>query len=87
MSEKSVVGIVEVVKEYYDDPTDETKRFVVVDVKAIKKLKNSVSLNEIKLNKKLRNIALIKQSRLSVMPITNLEWNEIINLSLKKNGK
>ena len=87
VSEKSVVGIVEVVKEYYDDPTDETKRFVVVDVKAIKKLKNSVSLNEIKLNKKLRNIALIKQSRLSVMPITNLEWNEIINLSLKKNGK
>ena len=87
VSEKSVVGIVKVVKEYYDDPTDVTKRFVVVDVKAIKKLKNSVSLNEIKLNKKLKNIALIKQSRLSVMPITNLEWNEIINLSLKKNGK
>ena len=83
--EKSVVGIVKVVKEYYNDPTDETKRFVVVDVKAIKKLKNSVSLNAIKLNKKLKNIALIKQSRLSVMPITNLEWNEIINLSLKKN--
>ena len=87
VSEKSVVGIVKVVKEYYDDPTDVTKRFVVVDVKAIKKLKNSVSLNEIKLNKKLKNIALIKQSRLSVMPITNLEWNEIINLSLKKIGK
>ena len=87
VSEKSVVGIVKVVKEYYDDPTDVTKRFVVVDVQAIKKLKNSVSLNEIKLNKKLRNIALIKQSRLSVMPITNLEWNEIINLSLKINGK
>ena len=87
VSEKSVVGIVKVVKEYYDDPTDVTKRFVVVDVQAIKKLKNSVSLNEIKLNKRLKNIALIKQSRLSVMPITNLEWNEIINLSLKKNGK
>ena len=83
VSEKSVVGIVKVVKEYYNDPTDETKRFVVVDVKAIKKLKNSVSLNEIKLNKKLKNIALVKQSRLSVMPITNIEWNEIINLSLK----
>ena len=87
VSEKSVVGIVKVIKEYYNDPTDETKRFVVVDVKAIKKLKNSVSLNEIKLNKKLKNIALVKQSRLSVMPITNIEWNEIINLSLKKNGK
>ena len=83
VSEKSVVGIVKVVKEYYLDPTDETKRFVVVDVKAIKKLKKSVSLNEIKLNKKLKNIALVKQSRLSVMPITNIEWNEIINLSLK----
>ena len=83
VSEKSVVGIVKVVKEYYNDPTDETKRFVVVDVKAIKKLKKSVSLNEIKLNKKLKNIALVKQSRLSVMPITNIEWNEIINLSLK----
>ena len=87
VSEKSVVGIVKVVKEYYNDPTDETERFVVVDVKAVRKLKNSVSLNEIKLNKKLKNIALIKQSRLSVMPITNLEWNEIINLSLKINGK
>ncbi len=86
VSEKSVVGIVKVVKEYYNDPTDETERFVVVDVKAVRKLKNSVSLNEIKLNKKLKNIALIKQSRLSVMPITNLEWNEIINLSLKING-
>ena len=87
VSEKSVVGIVKVVKEYYNDPTDETKRFVVVDVKAIKKLKKSVSLNEIKLNKKLKNIALVKQSRLSVMPITNIEWNEIINLSLKKSGR
>ena len=87
VSEKSVVGIVKVVKEYYSDPTDETKKFVVVDVKAIKKFKNPVSLNEIKLNKKLKNIALVKQSRLSVMPITNLEWNVIINLSLKKNGK
>ena len=87
VSEKSVVGIVKVVKEYYNDPTDETERFVVVDVKAVRKLKNSVSLNEIKLNKKLKNIALVKQSRLSVMPITNLEWNEIINLSLKINGK
>jgi len=87
VSEKSVVGIVKVVKEYYNDPTDQTKRFVVVDVKAIKKLKKSVSLNEIKLNKKLKNIALVKQSRLSVMPITNIEWNEIINLSLKKSGR
>ena len=88
VSEKSVVGIVKVVKEYYNDPTDETKRFVVVDVKAIKKLKKSVSLNEIKLNKKLKNIALVKQSRLSVMQIDFKSWKIINKMgNIKKNLK
>ncbi len=81
VTEKSVVGIVKVVKEHYPDPTDKTGRFVVVDVKAINKLKNPVSLNRIKESKKLKNIALIKQSRLSVMPIKKIEWEEIIKLS------
>ena len=81
VTERSVVGIAKVVKEHYPDPTDKTGRFVVVDVKAIKKLKNPVSLAQIKENKKLKNIALIKQSRLSVMPIKNIEWKEIIKLS------
>ena len=81
VTEKSVVGIVKVVKEHYPDPTDKTERFVVVDVKAIKKLKKPVSLEKIKLNDKLKNIALIKQSRLSVMPIKEVEWNEIIKMS------
>ena len=81
VTEKSVVGIVKVVKEHYPDPTDKTGRFVVVDVKAINKLKNPVSLNHIKESKKLKNIALIKQSRLSVMPIKKIEWEEIIKLS------
>tara|TARA_B100000963_G_scaffold269140_1_gene237283 strand:+ start:4108 stop:4515 length:408 start_codon:yes stop_codon:yes gene_type:complete len=81
VTEKSVVGIVRVVKEHYPDPTDKTKRFVVVDIKAIKKLEKPVSLEQIKLNHKLRNIALVKQSRLSVMPITEVEWNEIIKMS------
>ena len=81
VTEKSVVGIVKVVKEHYPDPTDKTERFVVVDVKAIKKLKKPVSLEKIKLNSKLKNIALIKQSRLSVMPIKEVEWNEIIKMS------
>ena len=81
VTEKSVVGIVKVVKEHYPDPTDKTERFVVVDVKAIKKLKKPVSLEKIKLNNKLKNIALIKQSRLSVMPIKEVEWNEIIKMS------
>ena len=81
VTERSIVGIVKVVKEYYPDPTDKTGRFVVVDVKATKKLKNPVSLDQIKENSKLQGIALVKQSRLSVMPLTKNEWDEVINMS------
>ena len=81
VSEKSIIGIVKVVNEYYTDPTDETKRFVVVDVKATKKLKNPVSLDQIKENSKLQDIALVKQSRLSVMPLKKTEWDIIIKMS------
>ena len=83
VSEKQIIGIVEVVREYYPDPTDKTGRFVVTDVKAIKKLKKPVSLEKIKSTPKLVNIALIKQSRLSVMPITKNEWDIIIKISEK----
>ncbi len=81
VTERSIVGIVKVVKEYYPDPTDKTERFVVVDVKAIKKLKNPVSLDQIKENNKLKDIALVKQSRLSVMPLKKTEWEIIIKMS------
>ena len=81
VTERSIVGIVKVVKEYYPDPTDKTGRFVVVDVKAIKKLKNPVSLDQIKENNKLQDIALVKQSRLSVMPLKKTEWNIIVKMS------
>ena len=81
VTEKSIVGIVKVVKEYYSDPTDKTDRFVVVDVKATKKLKNPVSLDQIKENNKLKDIALVKQSRLSVMPLKKIEWDIIIKMS------
>ena len=81
VTERSIVGIVKVVKEYYPDPTDKTGRFVVVDVKATKKLKNPVSLDQIKENSKLQNIALVKQSRLSVMPLKKTEWEIIIKMS------
>ena len=81
VTERSIVGIVKVVKEYYPDPTDKTERFVVVDVKAEKKLKNPVSLDQIKNNNKLKNIALVKQSRLSVMPLKKTEWDIIIKMS------
>ena len=74
VNEKQIVGIVEVVKEHYPDPTDKTNKFVVVDIKTKKKLKNSVSLKQIKSQKKLSHLALIKQSRLSVMPIDEESW-------------
>ncbi len=81
VTERSIVGIVKVVKEYYPDPTDKTERFVAVDVKATTKLKNPVSLDQIKENNKLKNIALVKQSRLSVMPIKKTEWEILIKMS------
>ena len=81
VTERNIVGIVKVVKEYYPDPTDNTGRFVVVDVKATKKLKKPVSLDQIKENSKLQDIALIKQSRLSVMPLRKTEWDIIIKMS------
>ena len=81
VSEKSIVGIVEVVKEHYPDPTDSSSKFVAVDIKAIKKLKKPVSLEIIKNNIKLKNIALVKQSRLSVMPLKKTEWDEIVKMS------
>jgi len=83
VSEKQIIGIVEVVKEYYPDPTDASGKFCVTDVKAKKKLKRPVSLEEIKSIPKLSNIALIKQSRLSVMPLKKVEWDLIIKLSEK----
>ena len=83
VSEKSIIGIVEVVKEHYPDPTDKTGKFVVTDVKTKKRLKKAVSLEEIKSNPKLSNMALIKQSRLSVMPLTKIEWGTIIKISEK----
>jgi len=82
VTERSIVGIVKVVKEFYMDPTDETGKFVVVDVKAVKKLKKNISLEQIKKIKKLENIALLKQSRLSVMPLKKSEWDIILKLSL-----
>ena len=82
VSEKSIVGIVEIVKESYPDPTDSSGKFVVVDVKTKSKIKKAISLEIIKKTAGLENIPLLKQSRLSVMPISNKEWGIIIKLSL-----
>ena len=77
---KEVVGIVEVIKEYFIDPTDKDKKFVAVQVKFKKKLKKFVKLETIKQNNKLSQLPLIKQSRLSVMPIDSKSWKLICKL-------
>ena len=77
---KEIVGIVEVIKTAFIDPTDKEKRFVAVKVKYKNKLKAPVSLENIKKNKDLKDIALIKQSRLSVMPIDTKCWKIILKM-------
>ena len=77
VDERQIVGVVEVTKEYYPDDTDNTGKFVLVDVKTVKKLKKPVQLSEIKSNPKLSKLALVKQSRLSVMPIDSTSWKII----------
>ena len=78
---KEVVGIVEVIKEHYPDKTDQSGRFVAVTVKFISKLNRSISLKEIKKNKELGHLLLIKQSRLSVMPIDSKSWKILNKMS------
>ncbi len=78
---KEIVGIVEVIKEHYIDKTDKSGRFVAVTVKFKKKLSKPVTLEDIKKHKELGDLALIKQSRLSVMPIDYKSWKIINNMS------
>jgi len=78
---KEIVGIVEVIKEHYIDKTDKSRRFVAVTVKFKKKLDKTVTLEDIKKHKELGDLALIRQSRLSVMPIDYKSWKIINNMS------
>lgn len=80
----NIVGIAEVIKEHYQDPTTHDKNWVVVDLKPKKKLKNPVALSVIKSDEILRNMALVKQSRLSVCPVTKNEFDRVLELSEKK---
>ena len=77
---KEIVGIVEVIKTAFIDKTDKEKRFVAVQVRFVKKLKTPISLEKIKKNKKISHLPLIKQSRLSVMPIDYKSWKIICNM-------
>ena len=78
---KEIVGIVKVIKEFYLDKTDKNGRFVAVTVQFKNKLSKPVTLENIKKNKKLSHLALIKQSRLSVMPVDYKSWKIINNMS------
>jgi len=78
---KEIVGIVEVIKEAFIDPTDKTRKFVAVKIKFKKYLKKTITLENIKKNKELKHLALIKQSRLSVMPIDTKSWNILNKMS------
>jgi predicted RNA-binding protein with PUA-like domain len=71
---KAVVGLVEVIREYYPDHTDETAKFGMVDVKAVKALPKSVTLDAIKAEPRLKDMILVNNSRLSVQPVTDAEW-------------
>lgn len=72
--ERRIVGIVEVIAEYKPDPTDESGRFGLVDVKAVRDFPNPVTLAEIRTNPQLSEMVLVKNSRLSVQPVTDKEW-------------
>ena len=79
-----IVGIAKVAKESYQDPTTDDDRWVAVDIKAHKKLKNPVTLETIKKDKRLAGMALVRIGRLSVQPVTDKEWDTILELSGQK---
>jgi predicted RNA-binding protein with PUA-like domain len=81
VDEKSIVGVVEVCALYHPDPTDKTGRFGMVDVKPVMPVKRPVTLAEIKAEPRLQNLALVRQSRLSVVPVGAAEWKIICKMA------
>lgn len=79
-----IVGIAKVSKEYYQDPTTKEEAWVVVDLKPYKRLKKPVSLTQIKADKRLADMALVRIGRLSVQPVTEKEWKVIMELAGEK---
>ena len=84
VKEKQVVGIMEVVKEYYPDHTDASGRFGMVDVKPVKPMNAPVTLAQIKADPRFAKFALVRQSRLSVVPVSEAEWAAICELGQTK---
>ena len=81
VKEKRIVGIIKVIKEYHPDPTDISNKFGMVTVKAVKTLKKSVSLSDIKQNNSLSDFIMLKQNRLSVLPVTSTQWKIICDMA------
>ena len=81
MKENEIVGIAKVVKEFYQDPTTDDEAWVAVDIKAHKKLKTPVALKEVKKDKRLANMALVRISRLSAQPVSEDEWKIIMDMA------
>lgn len=81
VKEKRIVGIVRIVKEYYPDHTDPSGRFGMVDVEAVKPVNRPVTLAEIKAEPRLSDLALVRQSRLSVVPVTEEQWKLICKMA------
>ncbi|WP_316738207.1 EVE domain-containing protein [Pedobacter aquatilis] len=77
---KNVVGVAKVVKESYQDPTTDDKNWVVVDLSPVESLKNPVSLEQIKAEESLKDISLVRQGRLSVMPLKAEEFDKILEM-------
>ena len=78
---KEIVGIVEVIKLYYPDPTDETGKFGMVDIKAVRALRQPVTLEAVKAEPRLAKMALVAYSRLSVQPVTAEEWKIVLAMA------
>jgi predicted RNA-binding protein with PUA-like domain len=79
-----IVGIAKVAKEAYHDPTTEDERWECVDIKAFRRLKHPVSLDQVKEDKRLKEMALVRISRLSVQPVTDKEWAVVMELAKEK---
>jgi predicted RNA-binding protein with PUA-like domain len=84
VEQRRIVGVVEVVREAFPDPTEPTSRWVAVDVKTVKPVERPVTLADIKAEPRLSDIALIRQSRLSVVPLTEEQWQVIMSLTIPK---
>ena len=81
VNEKQIVGIVDVIEKWHLDPTDPTGRFGMVTVRAVKSVTKTVTLADIKAEEKLANFALVRQSRLSVVPVSEEEWSLLLDMS------